>query len=214
MGFIRVECGLAAASVEAYARDLETLMLDLQQRGIEREQDLTPHALVAHVRSLTRERGYSGATVARHIATIRVYCRFLCARGDLTENPADHLDQPAKWRTLPGVLSVRQMRALLEAPAPPEDPRPGAAPLWIRDRAILELMYASGLRASEVGAIGVGDVLEREGIVRVLGKGDKQRLVPMGAPARDALTRYLKECRPMLVSAQGAAERRDEGACS
>jgi len=211
LGFIRVECGLAPSSVEAYARDLESLMLDLQERGIHRARDLSPHALVAHVRSLTRERGYCGATVARHIATIRVYCRFLCARGELTDNPADHLDQPTKWKTLPGVLSVRQMRALVEAPAPPETPRAGAAPLWIRDRAILELMYASGLRASEVGAVGAGDVLEREGIVRVLGKGDKQRLVPMGAPARDAMARYLKECRPVLVGAERAAERRDQG---
>jgi len=211
LGFLRVECGLAPSSVDAYARDLEKLMLDLQDRGIAHPRDLTPSALVAHVRSLTRDRGYSGATVARHIATIRVYCRFLCARGDTQDNPADHLDQPAKWKTLPGVLSVRQMRALVEAPKPPETPRAGAAPLWIRDRAILELMYASGLRASEVGAVGVSDLLEREGILRVLGKGDRHRLVPYGGPAREAIALYLKQCRPALIDARRAAERRDEG---
>lgn len=208
LAYLRVECGLAPSSVEAYARDLEIMMLDLQERGISNDQGVRPESLIAHVRSLTKERGYSGATVARHIATIRVYYRFLLARGDIEANPADHLDQPVKWKKIPGVLSPRQMRLLVDAP---KDQGKRGPPLWIRDRAVLELMYASGLRASEVGAISVSDILEREGIVRVLGKGDKHRLVPMGAPARDALDRYLKECRPLLIDAERAGERRDKG---
>lgn len=211
IGYLRVECGLLPATIEAYSRDLETLMLDLQERGIGEPGGMIPEALVGHVRSLTRERGYSGATVARHLATIKVFCRWCIATGLMKENPADHLDQPVKWKKVPGVLSPNQMRKLLDAPHPPNAVKEGAVPLWIRDRAILELMYASGLRASEVGAISINDVVEKIGVVRILGKGDKQRLVPMGEPARRAMDTYLKECRPKLITAERAAERRDKG---
>ncbi len=211
IAYLRVECGLLPATIEAYSRDLETLMLDLQDRGIADPGAMTPEALVGHVRSLTRDRGYSGATVGRHLATIKVFCRWCIATGKLRENPSDHLDQPVKWKKIPGVLSPNQMRKLLAAPQPPGVVKDGAAPLWLRDRAILELMYASGLRASEVGAISISDIVEKIGVVRILGKGDKQRLVPMGDPARHAMDAYLKECRPLLITAERAAERRDEG---
>lgn len=209
--FLRVECGLLPATLEAYSRDLDQLLLDLQASGATSPEALTPPALIAHVRSLSRERGYAPATVGRHIATIKVLCRWMFATGQITDNPADHLDQPAKWKNLPGVLTPSQMRRLLAAPAPAPDADPKAIPLWLRDRAILELMYASGLRASEVGAISLSDLLERHGIVRVLGKGDKQRLVPMGRPAMDAISAYVRDCRSRLVTAESAGERRDEG---
>jgi integrase len=135
----------------------------------------------------------------------------MLATGQINENPADHLDQPTKWKKLPGVLTPSQVRRLLEAPVPSEKTTKGTLPLWIRDRAILELMYASGLRASEVGQIGLIDIMEKIGVVRVLGKGDKQRLVPMGQPAQDALKHYLDECRPLLITPERAAERRDRG---
>ncbi|MEM9372353.1 MAG: tyrosine recombinase [Planctomycetota bacterium] len=209
--FLRVECGLLPATIEAYARDLDALLIDLQQRGVGRIEDITPRLLIDHVRSLGRENGYAPATVARHIATIKVLCKWLCASGALADNPADHLDQPAKWKRLPGVLTPGQMRRLLDAPAPPANARADAIPLWKRDRAILELMYASGLRASEVGQVGLSDLMDKAGIVRVLGKGDKQRLVPMGAPAMRAMDEYVRDCRSRLITAERAAERRDRG---
>ena len=92
IGFLRVECGLAGSTIEAYARDLETLMIDLRERGIDEPESTTPEALIAHIRSLTRERGYSGATVARHIATIRVFYRWILANGAIESNPAPELD--------------------------------------------------------------------------------------------------------------------------
>lgn len=210
INFIRTECGLAPATIEAYSRDLDSLLLDLQNRGISDAHNTLPEHLIAHIRSLTKERGYASATVSRHIATIKVLYRWLYANGKITDNPADHLDQPTKWKKLPGVLSPNQMKKLLAAPCPPERPN-GQPPLYLRDRAILELMYASGLRASEVGNINLADLHERIGVIRVLGKGDKHRLVPMGTPAINALDRYLKECRPMLITAERAGDRRDQG---
>jgi integrase/recombinase XerD len=197
--------------MEAYTRDLDTFLRDLLAAGLTDPAHLDPAHLIAHVRSLTRDRQYSPATVSRHIATLRVFSRWLVATGVLAANPADHLDQPHKWKTIPGVLSPAQMRRLLAAPAPPQTPptNPDTPPLWLRDRAILELMYASGLRASEVGAIGVGDLLTDAQAVKVLGKGDKQRLVPVGDPAWAAVHRYLRECRPLILTAERAADRRD-----
>ncbi len=211
MIFLRIECGLMPASIEAYMRDLESLMLWLQSRGIDDVIDTTPEALIGHVREMSRERGYASGTIARHLATIKIFYRWLLATGKIENNPADHLDQPTKWKKLPGVLTPGQMRRLLDAPCAPEKPIKGMAPLWMRDRAILELMYASGLRASEVGAIGQMDILEKLGVVRVLGKGDKQRLVPMGKPAQHALEVYMSQCRPMLITAERAGEQRDQG---
>lgn len=210
INYLRVECGLLPATIEAYGRDLEQLMLDMQARGTDDPARIAPEALIAHIRTLSGERGYNASTVSRHIATIKVFCRWLLATGRAQDNPADHLDQPTKWKRLPGVLTPSQVRKLLGAPQPPEQPS-GAPPLWMRDRAILELMYASGLRASEVGQIGLIDILEKIGVVRVLGKGDKQRLVPMGTPAQRALKQYIDECRPMLITAERAAEKRDRG---
>jgi len=210
INFIRIECGLAPSSIEAYARDLETLLLDLQQRGVQDAHNTLPEHLIAHIRSLTKDRGYAGTTVSRHIATIKIFYRWLYANDKIQTNPADHLDQPAKWKKLPGVLSPNQMKKLLAAPGPPEKTTT-QPPLYLRDRAILELMYASGLRASEVGTISLADLHERIGVIRILGKGDKHRLVPMGKPAVSALDQYLKQCRPMLINAERAADRRDQG---
>tara|TARA_E500000318_G_scaffold5598_2_gene5826 strand:+ start:153168 stop:154094 length:927 start_codon:yes stop_codon:yes gene_type:complete len=211
INYLRIECGLLPATIEAYARDLEHLMIELNEQDISAPTATTPEALIGHVRTMSSERGYNASTISRHLATIKVFFRWMLATGQIDDNPADYLDQPTKWKRLPGVLTPSQVRKLLEAPHAPEKPTKGMPPLWMRDRAILELMYASGLRASEVGQIGLIDIMEKIGVVRVLGKGDKQRLVPMGKPAQRALERYLKECRPMLITAERAAERRDKG---
>ena len=198
--YLRVECGLSRNTLEAYGRDVRDLMDDLAAAGVSSIRGVTPRHLASHVAELSKDRGLAAASVARHLATIKVLFRWLEASGQIDENPADILDQPTRWKRLPDVLSPRQIKALLAAPRPSEsDPRA----LWMRDRAILELMYASGLRASEVGALGLNDRLGDLGVIRVTGKGDRQRLVPMGLPAREALDCYLADCRPGLVSPRG-----------
>ena len=209
--FLRIECGLMPSSIEAYSRDLETLLLALQEQSIDTPAATTPDALIAHVRSMTADKGYASGTISRRLATTKVFYRWMLATGQIETNPADHLDMPTKWKKLPGVLTPGEMRKLLSAPCPPETPIKGMPPLWMRDRAILELMYACGLRASEVGTVGLMDVVEKLGVIRVLGKGDKHRLVPMGRPAQHALRIYLEECRPLLITALSAGERRDRG---
>ncbi|HYE03236.1 MAG TPA: tyrosine recombinase [Phycisphaerales bacterium] len=216
LAFVRIECGLADNTVHAYRRDLADLLADLAARGRTDPAQITPRDLADHLAMLHRERGLESSSVIRHLATIRVFCRWMVATGRLAEDPAEALERPTRWRNLPGVLSPRQVRALLAAPAPAAEPSPDAAAegraggargvsarlrglLYLRDRALLELMYACGLRASEAATLGVADLHPALGTVLVTGKGNTQRLVPVGAPALAAVTEYLARLRPLLA---------------
>lgn len=192
LAYLRVEVGAAPATLEAYGRDLRDLVEDLERAG-RTPATTTPADLAAHLRDLHRARELQSSSIIRHLATIRVFFRFLHANGRITENPAQLLESPTRWQRLPGVLSPSQVKRLLAAPAP-ETGR-----LWRRDRALLELMYAAGLRASEVGALAIEDYQRTLGVLLVTGKGRKQRLVPIGIPARDAVDAYLEILRPPLV---------------
>jgi integrase/recombinase XerD len=207
MAFIRVECGLSANTLAAYGRDLRDLFAELVERGLVTPGAIAPRDLAGHLARLKTDRNMASSSIIRHLATIRVFCRWMLARGMITENPAEILERPTRWKRLPGVLSPKQLKSLLEAPAPPPDAAPDDAPLWLRDRAMLELLYASGLRASEVGAVSISDLHPALGVVRVTGKGNKQRLVPVGKPAQEALRRYMDRCRPALLRPDG----RDQG---
>jgi len=207
--YIRVECGLSPNTVEAYARDLRELFESLRDAGVREPIDVAPRHLAEHVQGLRRDRALATSSVARHVATIKIFFRFLLSERRLETNPADWLEQPIRWRRLPSVLSPNQIRTLIEAAAPPPDADPAhdRLPLWLRDRAMLELMYACGLRAGEVGLIRDADLGEAIGVVRVLGKGQKERLVPMGRPAMEAIATYRQGCRPRLLKPDG----RDQG---
>ncbi|MEL6498468.1 MAG: site-specific tyrosine recombinase [Planctomycetota bacterium] len=204
--FIRVECGLRPNSIEAYLRDLHELLVFATNNGTLDVASLTPRLLSDHIRHLSAERALAGSTVVRHLATMRVFGRWLEATGRVQDNPAGILERPTRWKHLPGVLSPAQMRRLLLAPEP--RPTDRGAPLWVRDRAMLELMYASGLRASEIADLTRDSVLLDAGVVRVTGKGDKQRLVPMGAPAVGAVELYVDECRNVLAQASASPTER------
>ncbi len=199
--FLAFECGLSPNTLAAYTRDLRDLFQDLiETRGA---AGITPWAigegdLIAHVQGLKARRGHAASTVIRHMATIRVFCRWARATGLTTEDPSEILDRPTRWKNLPDVLSLEQVAALLRSPAPENAPVKSPT-LWLRDRALLELMYASGLRASEAAGLSVSDWVAGVGCLRVMGKGSKQRLVPVGLPARRALEQYLAECRPDLA---------------
>lgn len=208
--YLRIECGLRPNSVEAYGRDLRDLIEDLAAAGVRSADRVTPRHLTDHLAALKNTRRMQSSSVARHLATIKVFFRWLAAEGRIGHNPADVLEQPTRWRRLPGVLSPKQVKALIEAPRPPDEaevmrrPHLGRQPpLWLRDRALLELMYACGVRASEVGALHLTDLHDTLGVVKITGKGGKQRLTPMGEPARRALKRYLNECRGQLVRPGG-----------
>ncbi len=202
LNYIKVEAGLSPATLDAYGRDLRDLIRFLKDRAVRSLDAITSSLLAEHIRSLHRDRGMQPTSVARHLASFRVFFRFLEANGRITNNPTHLLESPTKWRRLPGVLSPKQMRGLLAAP------NPSHGRLWTRDKAMLELMYAAGLRASEVGSLQIADYKRDLGVLLVSGKGAKQRLVPIGKPAREATERYLSELYPRLVRWQDG---RDEG---
>jgi len=202
-------------SLAAYERDLNDLATDLAERGRDSLAGVQPRDLSDHLAGLRSKRNLAATSVIRHLATMRVFFRWAESTSDLPRdadgraiNPADALDRPTKWKKLPGVLTPRQVRDLLAAPRPePGDTggegsggeERGRVPLYLRDRAMLELMYACGLRASEVASVGVRDFNDTLGVVLVRGKGNKQRLVPVGKPAQEAVRQYLSECRPRLL---------------
>ena len=191
--YLRVEAGLARATLEAYTRDLDDLRRDLRAMRIASPQQIKPDHLAEHLRSLSRNRQLQPVSIARHLATIRVFCRFLFANGIIQDNPARLLETPSRWKRLPGVLSPKKINKLLAAPAP-EHGR-----LWLRDKALLELMYAAGLRASEVADLKCNEYNPTLGVLIVTGKGSKQRMVPVGMPAQEATDTYLEQLRPQLT---------------
>lgn len=181
---------MADNSIRSYRRDLEDLHRFLTDRGSSfaaaQADDYREY-----LRSLTRK-GRSTRTVARRLAAIRVFLRYRMTLGEDTSAILAQLDRPKPQRSLPVVLSRAQVCQLIAAP----DPR---SPLAARDVAILELLYAAGLRASELCDLRLGDLNLQAGCIRVTGKGMKQRIVPLGRAAVEALTRYLAECRPRLL---------------
>lgn len=194
LAFIRIECGLAPNTLAAYEGDLDDLAVDLSARGVESPGAAEPADLAAHLRSLRADRGLATASVCRHLAAIRMFFRFLCADGRIARNPTDLLETPTRWQRLPGCLSPIQMKKLLAAPCPEQ------GELHLRDRALLELLYAAGLRATEVVNVRERGVHPTLGVVDVIGKGNRQRLVPLGKPALAAIEEYAAKLRPLLAS--------------
>src|SRR5688572_8869320 len=154
-------------------------------------ESLDRRALEQNVRTLMGE-GRSPRSVARSVACIRGFYRFLVVSGHRRDNPADELQAPRAWKTLPKFLSTEEVDRLLQSPDTTQ-------PRGLRDRALIELLYATGLRVSEMVSLRQQDVNLESGYLTCTGKGRKQRLVPVGAEATAWLTRYVKEARPALL---------------
>ncbi len=189
LDFCRIEKGLAPNSVEAYRRDLARFCEFAKTSsgdavpGVDRVRD--------YLDSLHRA-GLESSTVARHLTTLRNFYRFLLREDKIDTDPTSVLAAPRQWKSLPKYLTSEEIDRLLAAPNP-------AKPNGMRDRAMLELLYATGLRVSEMCSVQVGDLDRSLGIVRVVGKGNKQRLVPVGRAALSAVTEYLEGARPRLL---------------
>jgi integrase/recombinase XerD len=192
---LRVERRLAAHTLESYARDLAALaaFAAAEQRPVER---LDRPALEAFVRE-QRARGLAPRSVARLVAAVRGFYRFLVLDRALETSPADDLRPPRAWPALPKSLSLDDVDALIAQPDV-------ATPLGLRDRAMIELLYATGLRVSELVGVRVVDLHLDERYLTCIGKGSKERIVPIGDQAADWIDRYRSTARKLLLKNRAA----------
>jgi len=193
--FLVLEQGASPRTDEAYGRDLARFATYAVSRGAVGPADVSARLLREYVYHL-KDLGLAPASIRRNVSALRTYFKFLLGEGRVTHDPSERLESPKRWRTLPEVLTVAEVDKLLASPTLDD-------PLVFRDRALLELAYGAGLRVSEWISIGVRDVMFDEGLVRVFGKGSKERLVPIGRRAIGALASYVRELRPRLEHGEG-----------
>lgn len=191
LAFLVVEKGLAPNTLESYGRDLRDFASFLGGQHISRVEDIQATAVLAYLIHL-RNRGMAAASRARHLVTLRGFFRFLHQEELIPHDPAALLELPKAGLHLPGVLSVSEIRALLAAP-------PTDRPTGLRDAAMLELLYAAGLRVSELIQLKITELNRDAGFVRPFGKGGKERVVPVGRMALTVVTAYLENARPLLL---------------
>ena len=196
--YLVAERGLSDNTLAAYRRDLRRYVTFLAARGIERAADVDAGAVRSFVASVSAstygpdEHPYTATSVSRALSAVRSFHRFLLREGIAEHDPSADVVRPRLPRALPHPLGVEEVRRLIEAPDP-------STPSGLRDRAILELLYGAGLRVSELTSLDVDDLDLADGFVRVVGKGGKEREVPMGRHARAAVEAYLTRGRPSLV---------------
>jgi integrase/recombinase XerD len=192
---LSVEKGASPRTNEAYLRDVSRFAIFCTTKGAPSPATASARVLREYVYHL-KDLGLSPSSIRRNVSAVRSYFRFMLAEGELTRDPSERLEAPKRWRTLPEVLTVDEAAKLLAAPSLDE-------PLVFRDRAMLELAYGAGLRVSEWISLSIRDVLMDDHLVRVFGKGSKERLVPIGRKAIGAVAIYLRELRPKLEKGQG-----------
>jgi integrase/recombinase XerD len=193
---VRVEKGLSPNTISAYRRDLNKF------EGFARKRKLTLESvgrddLVDFLAGLYRQK-LESRTVARQLVTLRNFFRFAQIQGLIAEDPSINLESPKIRRHLPGYLRLQEVEKLLEQPD-------SKTPTGLRDRAMLEVLYSTGLRVSELISLGVNDLDAKVGCVRCIGKGDKERIVPVGKKALGMVEKYLREGRPQLLRSAKAS---------
>jgi integrase/recombinase XerD len=187
---VRVEKGLSANTVSAYRRDLVKFEAFAKKRKLALEA-IRRDDLVDFLASLYHQK-LESRTVARHLVTLRNFFRFVQVQELIAEDPSLNLESPKIRRSLPGYLRLEDVEKLL---AQPDE----KSPIGLRDRAMLEVLYSSGLRVSELIGLRVMDLDRAVGCVRCIGKGDKERIVPIGKKATALVERYLRDARPKLL---------------
>jgi integrase/recombinase XerD len=196
LDYIAFERGLSPRTTDAYKRDVERLVAYLTARGIPTIAKAETSDVREYVYQL-KDRGLQASSIRRNLSAIRTYYAFLIAEGHVTADPMDRVDLPRTWRKLPNVLGKEDIVRLLEAPDQ-------ADRFYWRDRAMLEFTYASGVRVGELISLKVRNVDLAEGLAVVEGKGSKERIVPVGRSAIQALVVYLRELRPTMIKGRDA----------
>ncbi|MFJ3382586.1 MULTISPECIES: tyrosine recombinase XerC [unclassified Curtobacterium] len=209
LGYAVHERGLSEQTVRAYRGDLEDLLRSADARGVERVDQLTLDVLRDWLWE-ANERGLARSSIARRSSSVRAFTRWASESGIVPTDPGVRLRAPKGASHLPRVVSEDQVRVLLDGLA---ERAAGDDPAALRDVALVELLYAAAIRVSELVGIDVGDVDRGRLTVRVLGKGGKERVVPFGVPARDAMEAWLSRGRPTLL-ARAADAAPDPGAAA
>ena len=192
LSYLAAEKGLSANTLDAYERDVARYLARLKDRGLDDPARATQDDVLNLLHEL-RQMGLATSSIARNLSSVRMFCRFLVAEGLTKTDPTEHLGSMRLGKKLPTVLSQEEVSRLLETPDV-------ETALGIRDRAMLEFMYATGVRVSELLALHLPSLLLDAGVTRVWGKGAKERMVPIGAKAVTWTKRYLDEVRPQIAT--------------
>ena len=190
LDYITLERGLSINTRKAYADDIGQFLSYLDQKGVSSLNQVSRKQVLDHL-MLMKSKGMSTNSISRHLVSIKIFFRYLQQEGLLDKNVTDTMDSPRLWKILPDTLSEKEVNLLLRAP----DMR---KPLGVRDRAILEMFYASGLRVSELAHLQLSNLHIEDGYIRVIGKGRKERVIPVAQDSSNILECYLDEVRPML----------------
>jgi integrase/recombinase XerD len=191
LSYLRVDRGLSQNTILAYGRDLKKFRLFAAKRGRHRIESVNREDIVDFLASLYREK-LDSRSVARHLVSLRGLFKFALMENLVPTDPTENLESPRIRRSLPTYLRAEEVDRLLQAPDP-------ATPIGLRDRAMLEVLYSSGLRVSELANLRLADIDARMGCLRCIGKGDKERLVPIGRKAIAAVEQYLENARPKFL---------------
>jgi integrase/recombinase XerD len=191
LDYLTFEAGLAKNTVLAYGRDLRSFLKYCKSNNTDQIRQIKPALIHNYLRILTQEQK-SESSIKRSLVAIRMFLRFGKLTGLVEDDLTSMLESPKVWQKLPCVCSKQQVLELLNAPCPDE-------PFYFRDKAMLELLYATGIRASEIAGLKISDLSLNIGYLRCLGKGSRERVVPMGKVAIAAIEEYLRNLRPRLV---------------
>ncbi|NEY71342.1 site-specific tyrosine recombinase XerD [Bacillus mesophilus] len=190
--YLIVERGLAMNTIQSYERDLKKYIVYIYEvEKIESLETVSLFNILGFLKQL-KESGLSSRTLARHIASIRSFHQFLLREKAVTHDPSVHVETPQPERTLPKVLSMKEVELLLETPSL-------KTAFGVRDKAMLEVLYATGIRVSELINLDLGDIHLTMGFLRCVGKGNKERIIPIGREATQSLENYINVARRELV---------------
>lgn len=195
LNFLAVEKGASRHTVEAYHRDLYRYCDFIRKSGIQNIKDVGQDQVVLHLAGL-KKKGMAVNSMNRVLASIRGFCKYLLSEKVIEQNPVANVELARTWIHLPDTLSQEQMNRLLAQPGT-------AKPSALRDTAMLELLYATGIRVTELITLGMNNINWQVGYLITMGKGSKERIVPIGKSAYNFLKRYVSEARPLLAKGKG-----------
>jgi len=188
--YLSVEKGLSQNTVDSYSRDITLFdkFLSSSDKGL----DSFKKTDILSFLNKTKDDGYSVSSIGRFMSSIRGFCRYLMIENIINDDPSENLQTPKKWERLPKALSIEDVMSLLDTRAD--------SPMYLRDSAMLELLYSSGLRVSELVSLKISDINFEAGFLRIIGKGSKERVVPINLRALDKVKRYIRELRLEILN--------------